>query len=109
MNSYSVIVQGLNIFRSPRTMETLPKSFVEVRLLTRTRVDIVDSLSGIRETASVIFTNFASVKITCGSTAVLMCACIGHDTRFDSSPRGCLEKVRPRPRPVSHGALTLTA
>ncbi|KAL1947966.1 hypothetical protein VTO73DRAFT_13690 [Trametes versicolor] len=29
LNSYSVIVQGSNIFRSPRTMETLPKNFVE--------------------------------------------------------------------------------
>lgn len=91
-------------------MEIRLKNFAEVRQLKFTRVNFVDSVTlGIRENASVIFTNFVSAKITCGSTAVLMCACLGHDTRFDSSPRGCLEKVRPITCPVSHGALTLTA
>jgi hypothetical protein len=53
-------------------------------------IDCSLARTGIRETASVIFTNFVRFR---GSVFVFVDCFPGHDTRLDSSPRRSLEDV----------------
>lgn len=64
MSNYYITVRGSSISKFPRTMEIRPKNFVQVRLFKSSLANVINIVSGIRENASVIFTNFASVNIT---------------------------------------------